>query len=164
MNHHPDMLDLLAGRWSGSGSGSYPGIDPFRYAEQLVIAREPDWNMLSVLQRTWLERDGATGRALHLESGLIQLRDDGSLLYCCGQDSGRTEVMTGTVARMDGAVRIDWVTTAHSNDARLVRMGRTWWIDGATLRYEAFLSTVRTPEYRKHLEATLHRQGSGDAP
>ncbi len=163
MTSPTDIWDRVVGRWSGSGSGSYPGIEPFRYAEHLVIAREPDWNMLSVLQRTWLERDGATGRALHLESGLIQLRDDGLLLYCCGQDSGRTEVMTGTVARTDGAMRIDWVTTAHSNDARLVRMGRTWWIDGDTLRYEAFLSTVRTPEYRKHLEATLQRQGSRNA-
>jgi hypothetical protein len=157
MIRHSEIWDWLVGSWSGSGRGSYPGIEPFRYTERLVIAREDDWNMLSVLQRTWLERDGATERALHLESGLIQLRDDGSLLYCCGQDSGRTEVMAGTITVAADALRIDWLTTAHSNDARLLRMGRTWWIDGTCLRYEAFLSTVRTPEYRKHLEATLQR-------
>jgi hypothetical protein len=68
---HAEIWDWLVGSWSGSGRGSYPGIEPFRYTERLVIAREDDWNMLSVLQRTWLERDGATERALHLESGLI---------------------------------------------------------------------------------------------
>ena len=160
MIRHAEIWDWLVGSWSGSGCGSYPGIEPFRYTERLVIAREDDWNMLSVLQRTWLERDGATERALHLESGLIQLRDDGSLLYCCGQDSGRTEVMAGTITLAEDALRIDWLTTAHSNDARLLRMGPTWWIEGTCLRYEAFLSTVRTPEYRKHLEATLQRQAA----
>jgi hypothetical protein len=160
MTRHAEIWDWLVGSWSGSGCGSYPGIEPFRYTERLVIAREDDWNMLSVLQRTWLERDGSTERALHLESGLIQLRDDGSLLYCCGQDSGRTEVMAGTITLAEDALRIDWLTTAHSNDARLLRMGRTWWIEGTCLRYEAFLSTVRTPEYRKHLEATLQRQAA----
>jgi hypothetical protein len=68
--------------------------------------------------------------------------------------------MAGTITLAEDALRIDWLTTAHSNDARLLRMGRTWWIDGTCLRYEAFLSTVRTPEYRKHLEATLERQAA----
>lgn len=145
----------------GTGAGSYPGIDAFRYSEQLVIALERDWSMLTVLQRTWLEQAGARGRALHLESGVIQVRDDGSLVYCCGQDSGRTEVMTGAVSASSDSLRIDWVTIAHANDDRLVRMGRTWFVDAATLRYEAHLSTRRTPEYRKHLEATLRRSLSG---
>jgi hypothetical protein len=47
--------------------------------------------------RSWLEKDGSAGRALHLESGIILARDDGTLVYSCGQDNGRTEVMVGTI-------------------------------------------------------------------
>ena len=159
-----DILTTLAGRWVGSGLGSYPGIEPFRYAEELSISHEADWNMLHVLQRTWLEKDGAVGRALHLESGIIHARDDGTLVYSCGQDNGRTEVMVGTVVSQGADIRIDWVTTQHANDDRLVRMGRTWMIGDGGLRYEAHLSTVRTPEYRKHLEANLSRKSTGPKP
>src|SRR5262245_9526299 len=113
--------------------------------------------MLSVLQRTWRDESGVRGKALHLESGIILARDDGSLEFGCAQDSGRTEAMKGVASLEDGVLRIDWVTTAHSNDERLVKMGRTWWIADSSFRYEAHLSTVRTPEYRKHLEASLRR-------
>ncbi len=145
----------LAGTWSGRGAGSYPDIPAFEYTETLVLTPEPDWNMLSVLQRTW--RRG-NGEALHLESGIVLARDDGSLIYGCGQDSGRTEAMRGTVSAAGDGLRIDWITFGHANDDRLVKMGRTWWVSDGELRYEAHLSTVRTPEYRKHLEATLRRE------
>jgi hypothetical protein len=36
-------------------------------------------------------------------------------------------------------------------------MGRTWWVAARDFRYEAYLATVSTPEYRKHLEAVLRR-------
>jgi hypothetical protein len=160
MTHPSDILNRLTGCWIGSGLGSYPGIEPFRYTERLLISHEADWNMLHVLQRTWLEKDGSAGRALHLESGIVHARDDGTLVYSCGQDNGRTEVMVGTITLEGGGMRIDWVTTEHANDSRLLRMGRTWMIDGASLRYEAHLSTVRTPEYRKHLEANLQRSAA----
>jgi len=148
----------IVGTWTGRGTGSYPHVGSFGYLEELVIAREPGWSMLSVLQRTWRDESGVRGDGIHLESGIIQAREDKSLLYSCGQDSGRTEVMTGVVSAANGLLRIDWVTIAHSNDERLQKMGRTWWLDDSSLRYEAHLSTVRNPEYRKHLEAELHKR------
>lgn len=152
-----ELWNRLAGTWVGSGTGSYPEVPTFRYLERLMIARESDWNMLSVLQRTWLDEGGAPGKALHLEGGIIQARDDGSLIYSCAQDSGRTEVMRGMVSAAESVLRIEWVTIAHANDERLLRMGRTWWLAASSFRYEAYLATVRTPEYRKHLEAAMHR-------
>jgi hypothetical protein len=116
--------------------------------------------MLSLVQRTWRDENGVPGKGLHIESGIIQARDDGSLVYGCAQDSGRTEVMRGVVSLTGGSFRIDWVTIAHSNDERLLRMGRTWWLAESGFRYEAYLSTVRNPEYRKHLEATLQSGGA----
>jgi hypothetical protein len=111
--------------------------------------------MLCVLQRTWRDEGGVKGAALHLENGIIHGREDGSLLYSCAQDSGRTEVMRGIVSLTEVTLRIDWITIEHSFDERLVKMGRTWWVEDGEFRYEAYLSTLRTPEYRKHLEARL---------
>ena len=155
------FMQALVGRWSGHGDGSYPGIAPFRYVEETLIEMAPDWSMLHVLQRTWeREGDSGKGRALHLEAGLIRSRDDGTLLYGCAQDSGRTEVMTGTPALASGGVfHISWRTIEHANDDRLVELGRQWWLDRDTFIYKAFLSTIRTPEYRQHLDARLSRGG-----
>ena len=149
----------LVGAWRGRGEGSYPDVAPFRYLEHTVITVAADWNMLHVVQETWLdEGDGVKKKALHLETGLIMRKDDGSLLYSCAQDSGRTEVMVGKLSSTsERSLRIDWETTVHANDARLVRAGRTWSVEGDTLHYSGHLSTVRTPEYRKHIEARLIR-------
>jgi hypothetical protein len=153
-----DLWRCLVGEWRGAGAGAYPGVPAFRYLEHLTLALEPGWSMLTVLQRTWRDDGAGAGKALHLEAGVLQARDDGTLLFSCGQDSGRTEAMTGTVTRDADGLRIDWVTVAHGHDERLVRMGRTWWVGPSHLRYEAHLATVRTPEYRKHLEASLQRR------
>jgi hypothetical protein len=145
----------LAGLWTGEGAGYYPDIPPFRFIEKTTIELVPDWSMLCLLQRTWRDEGGVKGTQLHLENGIIQAREDGSLLYSCAQDSGRTEVMRGSVSLSGVSLRIDWSTIEHSFDERLVKMGRTWWFEDGEFRYEARLSTMRTPEYRKHLEASL---------
>lgn len=145
----------LAGHWSGQGTGIYPHVPPFGFIENTAIELAPDWSMLCVLQQTWRDEGGSKGTGLHLENGIIHGREDGSLLYSCAQDSGRTEVMRGTVSVSETTLRIDWDTIEHSFDDRLVKMGRTWWVENGEFRYEAYLATVRTPEYRKHLEATL---------
>jgi hypothetical protein len=156
-----DILMRLAGVWRGEGTGSYPDASPLRYVEETSILMEPDWSMAYVVQRTWRDNDGAKGRALHLEVGLILIGADGALQYGCAQDSGRTEVMKADLEpSVGGSTLIAWRTTAHSNDPRLVRLGRDWWLTGDTLRYKAYLSTVRSPEYRQHLEATLKRFSS----
>lgn len=154
-------IEGLTGTWQGEGEGSYPNLAPFGYIEETTLLAAPEWGMLHVVQRTWLrEADGARGKGLHLESGLIMRRDEGTLLYNCAQDSGRVEVMIGTVTEPkpgSGELLIAWETTAHANDPRLVRVGRTFWLGEDALRYEAYLATVRTPTYRRHLDARLGR-------
>jgi hypothetical protein len=149
----------LVGVWRGRGSGSYPDMAPFGYIEETRMDLASGWGMLHVLQKTWLdEGDGVKGKPLHLEAGIVLPKEDGSLVYGCAQDSGRTEVMVGRpTIPSEGIVRIEWETTAHANDPRLVKLGRQWSVDGNELMYRAYLSTVRTPEYRKHLEARLVR-------
>jgi hypothetical protein len=148
------------GSWQGHGVGSYPHFGQFRYLERTQLALEEEWGMVHVLQRTWLlDEHGHVKRPLHLEAGIIVPKDEGALEFGCGQDSGRIESMSGTpVASKDGDVEIDWATTAHGNDPRLVKMGRVWGLRGSKFIYQAFMSSVRTPEYRQHLEATLSRE------
>lgn len=155
-----ELMQRLVGAWHGRGSGSYPDVPPFRYAEETTIALARDWQMLHVLQQTWqIDDAGARQRALHLEAGIIVARDDGAMVYSCGQDSGRVEAMVAMPALDDGGVlRLAWQTIAHGNDARLVKLGRDWRVGSDRFEYEAYLSTVRTPEYRRHLEAQLHRR------
>jgi len=153
-----DLIHELTGVWRGEGTGSYPDIPPFRYIEETTLTMAAEWSMLHVLQKTWLSDRGGKGKALHLEAGILLARDDGSLLYSCGQDSGRTEVMAGTPVRTaTGGIHIAWATTAHANDPRLVKLGREWSFDGERFEYRAYLATVRTPEYRQHLNARLTR-------
>jgi hypothetical protein len=149
-------LDLLCGSWIGTGHGTYPDLS-FAYLEEITFTSAPEWGMVLVSQRTFRDEGGEKGKALHLESGIVQSRDDGTLLFSCAQDVGRVEVMRGTVQVADDHVRIDWTTIAHAHDDRLVRLGRVWWVSEGAFRYEAFLSTVRTPECRKHLDAKLTR-------
>lgn len=158
LNNLYEILESIGGTWTGRGYGEYAGVPRFQFIEELNLGFQEDWNMIQVSQRTWLQVDGNIVKPLHLESGLIIGNVDGTLTYSCGQDSGRSEVMVGTLKRLDSTLKIDWITTFHANDDRLVRMGRIWTISGDQLSYEAFLSTVKTPEYRKHLEATLIRE------
>jgi hypothetical protein len=149
-----DVITRLAGAWRGEGVGVYPGAPSFRYREETTMTVVPGWNMLHVVQKTW--REG--GEPLHLEVGLVVPRDDGTLLYDCAQDGGRTEVMVGVVERAPGgAVEIAWTTTHHGNDARILKAGRVFRLSGEALAYEAYLSTVRTHAYRRHLDASLAR-------
>jgi hypothetical protein len=149
----------LVGTWRGRGRGVYPGVQPFSYVEETSFVAAEDWAMVHVVQKTWRDSgDGVRGAGLHLETGLVIARDDGSLVYSCAQDSGRTEVMVATPeATQDGQLHLRWETTAHGNDPRLVKMGRDFWVSDAAFVYKAYLSTVRTPEYRQHLECRLER-------
>jgi hypothetical protein len=157
----PDTIawHALVGRWGGTGHGSYPDVAPFDYLEETSLTLESDWGMVSVLQRTWLDPgDASRGTALHLETGLIVPRPDGSLEYGCAQDSGRIESMVGEPrSTSSGGVEINWVTTSHGNDDRLVRMGRVWRLEDDRFSYQAFLAIVQTPDYRQHLDAALVR-------
>jgi len=60
---------------------------------------------------------------------------------------------------LNGGIEIEWVTTSHGNDDRLVRMGRMWQVEKNRFSYQAFWSTVRFGDYRQHLDAVLTRAG-----
>lgn len=102
---HPDLADLapLLGEWSGQGSGSYPTIAPFDYAEAIVFGHTGK-AFLTYVQRTRALDDG---RALHGEAGFLRPAGHGRVELVVAQPTGVVEVDEGVVevdeGRADGA-------------------------------------------------------------
>jgi hypothetical protein len=67
---HPGLAPIafLLGTWRGEGEGVYPGVDPFRYTEELSF--EPVGDPLLVTESSWTP-DGAP---LHFERGTLRRR------------------------------------------------------------------------------------------
>lgn len=97
---HPDLADLapLLGEWSGQGSGSYPTIAPFDYAEAIVFGHTGK-AFLTYVQRTRALDDG---RALHGEAGFLRPAGRGRVELVVAQPTGVVEVDEGVVAVGEG--------------------------------------------------------------
>ncbi len=68
---HPALAGLgwLVGTWVGLGVGGYPGIEPFRYEEEVVFEHDGR-PFLAYRSRTWLiDDDGQRLRPSHGEVG-----------------------------------------------------------------------------------------------
>jgi THAP domain-containing protein 4 len=71
---HPDLAPIafLLGSWRGEGEGEYPGIEPFRFREELAFDHVGD-PFLLVTESSW-SPDGAP---LHFERGALRPLGDG---------------------------------------------------------------------------------------
>jgi hypothetical protein len=147
---HPSLepMSFLLGSWRGEGEGVYPGIEPFRYREELSFEDVGDAFLL-VTESSWTP-DGAP---LHFERGALRPVGDGTVDLTLAHPIGVAEVAEGT---LDG-------TTLSFRSTGIVRTGtgspvteierRYRLVDGA-LTYELDMATegiART----FHVRATL---------
>ena len=106
---HPLCLPLapLLGTWRGRGQGSYPTIDDFAYAEELVFGHvgKP---FLSMVQRS---RDLLTGEPLHAEAGYLRALPDGAVELTVAQPSGIVEVDAGSVTETADGLIVELAST-----------------------------------------------------
>ena len=155
---HPrcEPLAPLLGTWRGRGQGSYPTIDDFDYAEELVFGHvgKP---FLSMVQRS---RDPSTGEPLHAEAGYLRALPGGAVELVVAQPSGIVEVDLGSATRTPEGVVIELASagvglTRSAKSVTAVR--RRLCVTGATLVSELWMAAVGETELIHHVRSELAR-------
>jgi hypothetical protein len=151
---HPSLepMSFLIGAWRGEGEGVYPGIEPFRYREELSFEDVGDAFLL-VTESSWTP----DGRPLHFERGAVRPVGDGTVDLTLAHPIGVAEVAEGTLDgttlsfRSTGIVR----TETGSPVTEIERRYRL--VDGA-LTYELDMATEGVAR-TFHVRATLTKVG-----
>lgn len=149
MPDHP--LTVLAATWRGGGTGEYPTIAGFHYAEELVIAPVPGRPLAHWRSTT---RDAASGEPRHAESGFLRVTPAGVELVVA-HSFGIVELGAGS---FDGSVLALHTTgllgTASAKQVDAVE--RRYELDGDALGYTIAMAAVGLP-LTHHLRAELRR-------
>lgn len=153
------LLQSLLGTWHGQGSGNFPTIEHFRYEEELSFHCDGAGPYLHMEQRTWkLDEQGERGAAIHWESGFLRVTDSGGIDFLNAQNSGRVEVMIGTLEIAEsGALFIRLESTTYGHDPRMISSTRCFQLAGSRLSYEMRMQTQDHPAGDTHLSAELKR-------
>lgn len=89
-------LSWLIGTWVGVGTGQYPTIEDFRFAQEVVFATDGR-PFLSYHSRSWLlDDDGNQVRPLASEMGYWRPRPDNGIELLLVHPTGYSEVWLGT--------------------------------------------------------------------
>jgi hypothetical protein len=151
------VFELLEGTWQGEGHGGYPTVESFDYRETLVFTRKND-STLAYDQRTEKRMNGSDEFVpSHWENGFISILENGDLELVNAQSGGRGEVLTGRIELFDSIIRLQFVSKALMNDARIVATARKFELEGDQLRYEMEMSTTRVNQLAQHLSITLEQ-------
>lgn len=149
---HPALepLAFLLGTWRGGGHGSYPGIEPFDYAEEIRFGHTGQ-AYLMYAQRSW-HPDGAPS---HHEVGFLRKADAGQLELVLAHSGGRIEYAQGSIdgSRLELASR-EVVNAATAHPAQATR--RTLAFDGDELHSELSMAAMGL-SMQLHVKSTLRR-------
>jgi hypothetical protein len=143
-----EPLAFLVGSWRGDGEGEYPGIDPFRYTEELSFEYVGD-PFLLVTESSWTP-DGAP---LHFERGTLRPVGAGRVDLTLAHPIGVAEVAEGTVDGTTVTLRSTAVVRTATGSP-VTEIERRYRLDGNALSYEldmAMEGVART----FHVRATL---------
>ena len=150
------VLSILEGTWTGEGRGEFPGVTSFVYRETLTFTRQ-DENSLNYEQKTQKLYDGQTEYLpSHAETGSILILESGELELVSAQ-TGRNEVLIGSIEPVGAMFRIHFVSKSITDDLRMISSRRTFEMEGDTLRYEMGMHTTKVERLTPHLKMTLQR-------
>jgi len=160
MQLHPDCepLAFLLGTWRGTGEGSYPTIDAFRYVEEVSFGHvgKP---FLVYVQKT---KHAETGQPLHAETGYLRAAGDDRIEFVIAQPSGIVELHHGTVQAHSLELTLDSVHTTPTAKS-VTDVQRRFEVDGdgaeAVLSYVVAMAAVGEP-LTHHLRASLALQSN----
>jgi hypothetical protein len=143
-------LAFLLGTWRGDGDGVYPGIDPFRYTEELSFDFVGD-PFLLVTESSWTP----DGEPLHFERGTLRPVGDGGVDLTLAHPIGVAEVAEGTIE----GTTLTLASTAIARTATasaVTEIARRYRLDGDELAYELDMA-MEGIERTFHVRATLRR-------
>jgi hypothetical protein len=134
---HPALepMSFLLGTWSGEGEGVYPGIEPFRYREELSFDDVGDAFLL-VTESSWTP-DGAP---LHFERGAVRPVGDGTVDLTLAHPIGVAEASEG---RLDGTT-LSFRSTGivrTANGSPVTEIERRYRLVDGALVYELDMAT-----------------------
>jgi THAP4-like, heme-binding beta-barrel domain len=156
MNQH-DLLCLLIGKWTGTGRGEFPTIEPFEYLETLTFVG--DHRPFVHYEETTQRRSAGQTDYVpsHWESGFLRLLPDGEVELINTQGSGRLERLAGSLEQTETGLILHLKSTAFLNDPRMVETSRTITIEGDDMHYSQTMHTTASREPAHHVEARLKR-------
>ena len=145
----------LLGTWRGTGRGSYPTIEDFDYAEELIFFSHVGKPFLSMVQRS---RDLMTGEPLHGEAGYLRALPDGAVELTVAQPSGVVEVDVGSVTKISGGLVVELESaevglTPTAKSVMAVR--RRLEVAGSTLISELWMAAVGEADLIHHVRSEL---------
>jgi len=94
-----DLLALswLIGTWVGVGTGQYPGIDDFRFGQEVSFATDGR-PFLAYHSRSWLlDDEGERVRPLAMESGYWRAQPHNEVEVCLAHPTGFLEIYYGRI-------------------------------------------------------------------
>jgi len=156
------VLSLLVGSWEGTGFGEFPTLAPFTYRERLEISNRGP-GVAHYAQETWRSSNAEEARS-HIETGFINLSDDGDIEILNAQGSDRVEALTGQWSLNDGVVSFELASAVLAYDDRMIRSWRTLTIADDELSYVMGMATSLVPDGARHLTAALQRCRPPDIP
>ncbi len=144
-------LSFLLGTWQGTGTGVYPTIEDFSYAEEVSFTHvgKP---FLAYVQKT---KDTGTGLPLHTESGFLRPQGDGRLELVLAQPSGIAEVLEGQVEGRD--IQLASTAVLGTDSAKPVTATeRRFWVDGEVLHSSVAMAAMGL-ELQHHVVSKMYR-------
>lgn len=148
-------LSKLHGLWQGNGEGKFPTINSFKYEEHLRFEVNLAYPLIHYEQKTILL---STQEPSHWESGFIRVLDEGIIEISNSQDSGRVEVLRGSMSDIsDVGYQLEFISIALANDPRLIKTSRNCKVTENTLEYHKSMTTNTTlqPIMLPHLHSIL---------
>ena len=144
-------LAFLLGTWQGTGTGTYPAIEDFSYAEEVSFTHvgKP---FMAYMQKT---RHPGTGLPLHAESGYLRPQGYGRIELVLVQPSGIVEVLEGRLEGCD--VQLASTAVLGTPSAKPVAATeRRLWQDGEVLRSSVAMAAMGL-ELQHHVVSELYR-------
>ena len=148
-------LEFLVGRWRGAGVGGYPGIEDFRFGQEVEFSHDGR-PFLAYRGRSWLlDDEGQLVRPLAEESGYWRPQPGGEIEVLLAHPTGFAEVWVGEVSGVKVELRTDVV--ARTTTAKEVTAGhRLYGMVAGDLLWAYDMAAMGQP-LQPHLSARLRR-------